>query len=107
MDRIIVVSDDRELINEIWSLQTDGIIFEEQLAKGGDWSSEITAYIELGTSIITFAAVLFGYLKSRNNRNPVNTKTIIYTRKNNVDLLKMTAIYEESIHIEVREEDGD
>lgn len=107
MDRFTIVSDDKELINEIWSLQTDGITFEGLLAKGGDWPSEITAYIELGASIIAFAAVLFEHVKSRKKHNPRNTKVIIYTCKNNVDLVKLTSIYEETIHIEIHEEDRD
>lgn len=96
---------DHELAREIWTLQTEGIRIEEEMRKAAGSPSEIIVYVELVAALLTFAAALFELIKSKRKSTQKKTKTVIHTKKGQVDLRKLIASYEESIHIEVEEED--
>lgn len=107
MTTFIIETFDSDISYGIWNLKTKGVDIEESLRKAEGFPSEITAYVELGATLLTFATALFELIKTKQKNKPNKTKTIIHTRKENVDLIKLIKTYEESIHIEIKEEDSE
>ena len=108
MIKFIIETVDNELANEIWTLKTEDIIFDYPFTKGeGSLLQTITIYVTLAASLITFARGLFELIKSKEKKSQKKTKTIIHTKKGQVEmeLKKLVATYEESISIEIQEED--
>lgn len=104
MTTFIVLTDDYELGNEIWTLQTDGVTIEEPLIKAEGFLKEITVYVGLAAVLIPFAKALFEMIKSKQKGAQKNTKTIVHTKESHVELKGLIAIYKESIYIEEVEE---
>jgi hypothetical protein len=106
MNKFIIETPDHELVYAIWDLKTNEITIEESLLRSEGFSlREVVVYIELGTALLTFAAALFELIKAKQRKGPHTTKTIIHTRKKEMDLKQLVMRYEESIHIEVHDED--
>jgi hypothetical protein len=104
MYTFIVQTTDRELARAIWGLQIHGIQIEESMNRSQGTPTEVIAYVQLGSALLTFATALFQLIKTKQHKGPHTTKTIIHTRKQEVDLQQLVARYEESIYIEIREE---
>lgn len=104
MVTVIVESADRDLINEIWSLKTDGVDLEQLMAKAGDWPAQITAYIELASASLIFIAALLDIIKRKQGGNKGRTKTIIKTNEHIDEIRGVAARYERITHIEIHEE---
>lgn len=105
MTKFIIETFDNELAREIWTLQTEGIRIEQEMKRAEGFLERIEVYIDIAKILIPFAIALFELIKSKQKSTQKKTKTIIHTQKSQVDLKKLIATYEESIHIEVQEED--
>ena len=106
MDRIVIKSNDRELIDAIWSLQVknDGLL---------DWCArllqpnrlaELTVYVGADDITLPLAAALFEYMEARNQLRS-KTTTEIHTRNYDAHLKELVRSYHKRIHIEVHGED--
>jgi uncharacterized membrane protein YwzB len=105
MSTIIVESFERELVWDIWSLQSDQVELEETLAKTEGIPAQIIATIQLTSAVISFIVAVAGLIKKRHSTKARNTKIIVHTRKGELDFKQLTARFEESVRIEIHEDD--
>ena len=107
MTILYVETYDKDIDHGIWGLKTPDIRIEQSLRKELGSPSQITVYLELGTAALNFVAAVLMLIAAREKGKPRTTKTIVRLRKSEVDLKALVARYEESIQVEVQEEDGE
>lgn len=96
---------DKEIDHGIWELKTPDIRIEQPLRKALGFPSEITVYLQLGTAALNFVAAVLMLIAAKEKGKPSKTKTLLRIRKSEVDLRALVVRHEESIHIEVQEEE--
>ena len=103
MDRIVITSNDKELIDAIWSFQIKDDPLEDWAAKliGPHHLAELTIYLNEGASICGFVAVLFEFMEARMELKPSKTKTEIHRKQDDAELKRLVVSYQRRIDVEL------
>ena len=106
MDRIVIKSNDRELIDAVWSLQIENDRLPDWCASllQPNRLAELTVYLREDDITFALAAALFEFMEARNQLRS-KTTTEIHTRNYDAQLKKLVRSYNKRIHIEVHGED--
>ncbi len=103
MDRIVITSNDKELIDAVWSLQIKVDPLEDWAAKliQPHQLAELTVYLREGASIFGFVTVLFEFMEARMELKPSKTKTEIHIKQDDAELKRLVASYQKRIAVEI------
>lgn len=98
MDRIVIKSNDRELIDAVWSLQIENDRLPDWCASllQPNRLAELTVYLREDDITFALAAALFEFMEARNQLRS-KTTTEIHTRNYDAQLKKLVRSYDKRI----------
>ena len=100
-NEIAVWSYDNNLLEEIESLDVEGVEYGRVVFDDASSLENITVYISLTASIISFLAAMLPLMVKRKKKSDNNTTVYIRTTETTTDLKNLVTKYKEEVKIEI------